>query len=163
LRTSAAAAAGVDSSDFRLLAIRVPFSRGVDLTFERNWLSSDQSDASGSAVIFHVPAGPLRVFQRYQWGDLAYKLRELPVGYNQRQMQTVASYRAARWLTLNYQVSTEWFEDGRARQWDELRSSFMLARKTNLDVITAMPEVMESSRFRFRVSHQLRTQLMLVA
>jgi protocatechuate 3,4-dioxygenase beta subunit len=163
LRLSAAQAATVDSTDFRVLAVRVPFSRGVDLTFERNWLSGDRSDGSGSAVIFHVPAGPLRIFQRYQWGELAYKLRELPVGYNQRQMQTVASYRAARWVTLNYQVSTEWFEDGRARQWDELRSSFMLARKTNLDVITAMPDVMESSRFRFRVSHQLQNQLMLVA
>ena len=163
VRLSAAEAATAESTDFRLLAVRVPFSRGVDVTFERNWLSSERSDVSGSAVIFHVPAGPLRIFQRYQWGDLAYKLRELPVGYNQRQMQTVASYRAARWLTLNYQVSTEWFEDGRARQWDELRSSFVLARKTHLDVITAMPDVMESSRFRFRVSHQLQNQLMLVA
>jgi hypothetical protein len=163
VRMSAAADGRADSTDFRLLAVRIPFSRGVDLTFERNWLTSEQSDASGAAVIFHVPAGPLRIFQRYQWGDLAYKLRELPVGYNQRQLQTVASYRAAQWLTLNYQVSTEWFEDGRARQWDELRSSFMLTRKTNLDVITAMPDVMESSRFRFRVSHQLQNQLMLVA
>jgi hypothetical protein len=163
VRTSTSTLAGVDSSDWRLLSVRIPLGRGANVGFEHTWLETDRNDVSGSAAVVHVPAGPFRIFQRYQWGQSAYKLRERPVGFDQKQMQTMASYQAARWLSLNYEVSTEWFEDGRASQWDELRSSFQLRRRTSLEVITAMPKVLESSRFRFRLNHQLRPRLYVLA
>jgi hypothetical protein len=64
---------------------------------------------------------------------------------------------------MNYQQSLQWFDDGTVKQWDEVNSTFQIGRRTNLQLVTAFPNVREASRLRARVRRQVSPTVQLEA
>jgi hypothetical protein len=150
-----------DRGRWQLASIRLPLARQASITLERSWWNASAHDGAINAVGLQLPLGPVRFVQRFQWGRTDYVHRAVPFGFNQRQIQSTASYTPGPWGSVNYQQSTEWFEDGRAQQWDEVASLLQLGPRTTALFVTAFPNVSDPRRFRARVTHQLSPTLSL--
>ena len=129
-----------DSGRWRLLAVRVPIARTLDVTLEDNRTVGGRSEDVSHAVTFQLLRGPVRLTQRYQWGDIEYARVGDPYGLDQRQLQTAGSYSPTRWATVGLQSATQWLPDGRARQWQELHAALTLSRRSSLQVYASFPE-----------------------
>jgi len=79
-------------------------------------------DGATNAVTLQVPLGPVRLMQRVQWGRTDYRHRIVPFGFDRSQSHSSASYTPGPWGNVNYQQSTQWFDDGTAQEWDEVSS-----------------------------------------
>lgn len=146
----------------RLMALRVPVGRFFDLTFEDNrTISRDSTDVS-NAILFQLRRGPVILTQRYQWGDSQYLRLGGPFGIEQRQLQTTGSFSPARWATLSLQTATQWLEDGRAQQWQEVHAGLDLSRKTRLQLYSPLPDLFDKTRFRGRLTQDLPKELALL-
>jgi hypothetical protein len=152
-----------DSRRWQLASIRVPLPRRASVTLERSWWTATANDGSINAVTLQLPLGPLRLIQRLQWGHTDYLQRAVPYGFDTRQSQSTASYSAGRWGNVNYQQSTQWFEDGRVQQWDEVASIVQAGRRTSVQFVTAFPDVADPRRFRANVTRQLSPTLAIEA
>jgi hypothetical protein len=152
-----------DSSRSQLASIRLPLARQASITLERSWWNASANDGSINAVTVQLPLGPLRLIQRLQWGRTDYPQRSVPFGFDQRQIQSSASYTPGPWGSVNYQQSTQWFDDGRMQQWDEIASTLQLGRRTSAQFVTAFPDISDPRRFRARVTQQLSPTLSLEA
>jgi hypothetical protein len=158
LRLSNAAS---DSSRWELASVRLPLARRASVTLERSWWSGSLNDGSIDALTLQVPIGPVLFFQRIQWGRTDYLQRAVPIGFDLRQTQSTASYTPGPWGSLNYQQSTQWFDDGHVQQWDEISSMLQLGRRTAAQVVMAFPDISDSQRFRARVTQRLSPTLAL--
>jgi hypothetical protein len=152
-----------DSSAWQLASIRLPLSRQANVTLERTWWTGSSDDGATNAVAVQVPLGPVRFTQRVQWGRTDYRQRAVPFGFDRRQSQSTASYRPGPWGSVNYQQSTQWFDDGRTQQFDEVASMFQIGRRTSLQFVTAFPDLLAPERLRARVRQQLTPTLQLEA
>jgi hypothetical protein len=150
-----------DSSVWRLASIRLPLARQASVTLERSWWSGSSDDGSTNALTVQLPLGPVRFIQRVQWGRTDYRQRAVPFGFDRRQSQSSASYTPGPWGSLNYQQSTQWFDDGRVQQWDEVSSMLQLGRRTTAQFVAALPDISNPQRFRVRVTRQLTPTLQL--
>jgi hypothetical protein len=146
----------------RLLSARVPVGSVAALTFEDNRTSGGDSTDVSNAIGLQLLRGPVRLSQRYQWGDTEYLHAGGPFGVEQRQLQTSASFAPARWATFNPQTVTQWLPDGRARQWQELESVFALSPSTRLQLYTPIPDLADRTRFRSRFTQRLPAEFTLV-
>jgi protocatechuate 3,4-dioxygenase beta subunit len=160
LRLSDAAS---DSTRWQLASIRLPLPQHASVTLERAWWTGSADDGTTNAVVLQVPLGRVRLMQRLQWGRTDYRHRAVPFGFDRRQSQSAASYNPGPWGSVNYQQATQWSQDGRVQQWDEVASTFQVGRKTSLQFVTAFPDMWESERLRVRVSRQLSENLLLEA
>jgi len=150
-----------DSGRWELASVRLPLANQASVTLERSWWSGSSDDGSINAVTVQVPIGPLRFFQRLQWGRTDYLQRLVPMGFDVRQSQSMASYTPGPWGSLNYQQSTQLFDDGRVQQWDELSSMFQLGPRTTAQFVSAFPALSDPQRLRLRVTQQLSPSLLL--
>lgn len=150
-----------DSSLWQLASIRLPLPRRASVTLERSWWSGSSDDGSTNAVTVQLPLGPVRFTQRLQWGRTDYRQRAVPFGFDRRQSQSSASYTPGPWGSLNYQQSTQWFDDGRLQHWDEISSMLQLGRRTTAQFVAAFPDISNPQRFRARVTRQLTPTLQL--
>ena len=150
-----------DSSVWQLASIRLPLPRQASVTLERSWWSGSSDDGSTNALTVQLPLGPVRFIQRLQWGRTDYRQRAVPFGFDRRQSQSSASYTPGPWGSLNYQQSTQWFDDGRLQQWDEVSSMLQLGRRTTAQFVAAFPDISNPQRFRARVTRQLTPTLQL--
>jgi len=155
-------AAGDSSSQWQLASVRLPFSRQASVTLERSWWTG-ASDGSTNAATLQLALGPVHVIQRLQWGRTDYRQRAVPFGFDRRQSQSTASYTMGRWGRVNYQQSTQWFDDGRVQEWDEFSSMLQFGRKTTAQFVTAFPNVSDPQRFRARVTQRLSPTLLFEA
>jgi hypothetical protein len=114
-------------------------------------------------MTIQLPVGPVRVIQRFQWGHTDYRQRAVPFGFDRRQSQSTASYIPGPWGSVNYQQSTQWFDDGRVQEWDEVTSMLQLGRRTTAQFATAFPDIGDPRRFRARVTQRLSPTLSLEA
>jgi hypothetical protein len=151
-----------DRGRSRLLAVRIPVSRLFDVTLEDNRTAGRSSNDVSNAVVFQLLRGPVRLTQRYQWGDTEYLQVGGPFGIERRQLQTSGSFSPTRWATLGLQTATQWLEDGRARQWQELHSAFTLSRRAHLQLYTSFPDIVDRSRLRGRFVQELPKQCSLL-
>jgi hypothetical protein len=153
------------SNQWQLASIRVPLARQASVTLERSWWtgSGSSDDGSTNALTVQLPLGPVRLIQRLQWGRTDYRQRAVPLGFDRRQSQSMASYTPGPWGSLNYQQSTQWFDDGRVQQWDEVASMFQISPRTSFQVVTAFPDVRDPQRLRARGTRQLSPTLQLEA
>ena len=149
-----------DASQWQLASIRLPLPRRASATLERSWWSGSSDDVSTNALTLQLPVGPVRLIQRVQWGRTDYRQRAVPFGFNRRQSQSSASYTPGPWGSLHYQQSTQWFDDGRVQEWDEITSMLQLGR-TSVMFATAFPDIADPERFRARVTHRLTPTLLL--
>jgi len=105
-----------DSSQWQLASIRLPLVRQASVTLERSWWEGSSDDGATNALTAQIPLGPVRLIQRLQWGRTDYRHRAVPFGFNRRQSQSTASYTPGPWASVNYQQSTQWFDDGRVQE-----------------------------------------------
>jgi hypothetical protein len=152
-----------DSSQWQLASVRLPLARQASVTLERSWWTGSSNDGSTNALVLQLPLGPVRLFQRLQWGRTDYRQRAVPFGFDLRQSQSTASYTPGPWGSVNYQQSTQWFDDGRVQQWDEVSSMLQLGRRTTAQFVTAFPDISDPQRFRARVTQRLSPTLLLEA
>jgi Carboxypeptidase regulatory-like domain/SdrD B-like domain len=151
-----------DSGRWRLFAVRVPIARTLDVTLEDNRTVGGRSEDVSHAVTFQLLRGPVRLTQRYQWGDIEYARVGDPYGLDQRQLQTAGSYSPTRWATVGLQSATQWLPDGRARQWQELHAALTLSRRSSLQVYASFPDLLDSTRFRGRFVQELPRRFSLL-
>lgn len=152
-----------DSSRWQLASVRLPLARQASVTLERSWWTGSSDDGSTNALTVQLPLGPVRVIQRLQWGRTDYRHRPVPFGFDRRQSQSTASYTPGPWGSVNYQQSTQWFDDGRVQEWDEVTSMLQLGRRTTAQFATAFPDISDPRRFRARVTQRLSPTLLLEA
>ena len=152
-----------DSSLWQLASIRLPLAQQASVTLERSWWTGSSDDGLTNAVTIQLPLGPVRFIQRLQWGRTDYRQRAVPFGFDRRQSQSSASYTPGPWGNVSYQQSTQWFDDGRLQEWDEVSSMLQLGRRTTAQFVTAFPDISDPRRFRARVTHQLSPTLQLEA
>ena len=155
--------AASDSSQWQLASIRLPLARQASVTLERSWWTGSADDGATNAVTLQVPLGPVRLMQRVQWGRTDYRHRTVPFGFDRRQSQSSASYTPGPWGNVNYQQSTQWFDDGTVQEWDEVSSMLQLGRRTTAQFVTAFPDISDPQRFRARVTQRLSPTLQLEA
>ena len=152
-----------DSSQWQLASFRLPLVRQASVTLERSWWKGAADDGATNALTIQLPLGPVRVVQRVQWGRTDYPHRAVPFGFNRRQSQSTASYTPGPWGSVNYQQSTQWFDDGRVQEWDEVSWLFQLGGRTTAQFATAFPDVSDPRRFRARVTQRLSATLLIEA
>jgi hypothetical protein len=152
-----------DSSQWQLASIRLPLARQASVTLERSWWTGSSDDGSINALTVQLPLGPVRFSQRIQWGRTDYLQRALPFGFDSQGGQTTASYTPGPWGSLNYQQSTQWFDNGRMQQWNEVSSMLQLGRHTTVQLVTAVPDISDPQRLRARVTRVLSPTLRLEA
>ena len=155
--------AASDSSQWQLASIRLPLARQASVTLERSWWTGSADDGATNAVTLQVPLGPVRLMQRVQWGRTDYRHRMVPFGFDRRQSHSSASYTPGPWGNVNYQQSTQWFDDGTVQEWDEVSSMLQLGRRTTAQFVTAFPDISDPQRLRARVTHRLSPTLQLEA
>ena len=151
-----------DSGWWRLLAVRVPLARTLDVTFEDNRTIGGRSQDVSHAVTFQLVRGPVGLTQRYQWGDVEYVRVGDPYGFDRRQLQTAGWYSPAPWAKLGLQSATQWLPDGRARQWQELHAGLTLSRRSSLQVYASFPDLLDTTRFRGRFVQELPRRFSLL-
>lgn len=152
-----------DSSRWQLASVRLPLARQAGVTLERSWWSGSSNDGATNALVLQLPLGPVSLIQRLQWGRTDYRQRAVPFGFDLRQSQSMGSYTPGPWGSVNYQQSTQWFDDGRVQQWDEVGSLFQLGRRTTAQFVAAFPDISNSQRFRARITQRLSPTLLLEA
>jgi hypothetical protein len=150
-----------DSGQWQLASLRLPVARQASVTLERSWWTGSSNDGSTNALVLQLPLGRVSLFQRLQWGRTDYRQRAVPFGFDLRQSQSTASYTPGPWGSLNYQQSTQWFDDGRLQQWDEVSSMLQLGRRTTAQLVSALPDISDPQRFRVRLSERLSPTLLL--
>jgi len=152
-----------DRSDWRLMSLRVPISRGVALTFERAYSTAAQISNVTSAMMANVVAGDLRLFHRHQFGEYDFARQGLSTSLERQQTQSMAGYTAGQWLNLTLQLATQRTDVGRIEHWEELQSTVRLTRTTTLTAVTAMPDVTNARRMRAYFRQELPARFALQA
>ena len=153
--------AASDSSQWQIASIRLPLARQASVTLERSWWTGSADDGRTTALTLQVPLGPVRLIQRVQWGHTDYRHRAVPFGFDRQQSSSTASYTPGPWGNLNYQQSTQWFDDGTVQEWDEVSSMLQVGRRTTAQFVAAFPDVANPQRFRARVTQRLSATLQL--
>jgi hypothetical protein len=148
-----------DSSQWQLASIRLPLARQASVTLERSWWTGSSDDGSINALTVQLPLGPVRFSQRIQWGRTDYLQRAVPFGFGSQGGQTTASYTPGPWGSLNCQQSTQWFDNGRMQQWNEVSSMVQMGRHTTVQLVTAVPDLSDPQRLRARVTRVLSPTL----
>ena len=149
-----------DSTRWELASVRLPLAKQASVTLERSWWTGSNEGAT-NALTLQVPLGPVRLFQRLQWGRTDYRQRAVPFGFDLRQSQSMASFTPGPWGSMYYQQSTQWFDDGHVQQWDEVSSMFQIGRRTTAQFVAAVPNISDPQRLRARVTQQLSPTLLL--
>ena len=149
-----------DAGRWQLATVRLPLARRASVTLERSWWTASSDDGSTNALTLQLPLGPLRINQRVQWGRTDYRQRGVPFGFNRRESQSTASYTPGPWGSLYYQQSTQWFDDGRVQEWDEVTSTLQLGL-TTMQFATAFPDITDPAKLRARITQQLSPTLRL--
>ena len=132
--------------------IRVPVTGRASVSLDQTQLQTRELTRNATSMSVLLPLGPLRILQRYQWSDLAVVLR---APTDQRQSQSAIFYTPHRRLQLSYQSVTQWYEQGDARQWDQVEATAWLTRGTMLRAAAKVPDVTDPRYFNLRLTQDL--------
>jgi hypothetical protein len=150
-------------SDWRTIALRLPISRFFDLTLDRTYAAANQTVNTASGAMFGITAGDLRLFHRYQRGEVEFTQPGSVGSLQRQQLQSMASFAPDPRLSFVVQLATAWSETGQAEHWEELQTTIHLARATVLQMVTAVPQFADTQRLRVRFTQALPHQFALVA
>jgi protocatechuate 3,4-dioxygenase beta subunit len=142
------------TSDYRTIAVHLPFTRHATLSFERTFIHTATAETTTSAVMGSVNAGRVQLFHRYQWGDSSV-LDDPASNIARQQIQSMAAYRPGSRVNFTLQLATDWTALGRPQHWEELQTSLALTRKTSLLLVTAVPDITNRERLRARLVQDL--------
>jgi hypothetical protein len=109
------------------------------------------------------PIGPVRMLTRYQIGS-AGRLENGPETRpgGQHDLTSSLVYLANPRINFDYQVNMHWQEGSERDQYEQLVSTYQLSPRTQLQTVTAFPELADPQRVRVRLNHQLRSNLSLL-
>jgi hypothetical protein len=158
-----ASGTGATGTDWRTLAVRVPLTRGVDLTLEHAGTSTLGSDQSYQSAMLTFPVGPVRMITRYQIGNSSGLMSGLaPQESGGRDLTTSLVYFTNPKINFDYQVNAHWQEGSERDQYEQLVSTYQLSERTQLQTVTAFPGLVDPERLRLRLNQKLRTNLSLL-
>ena len=108
-----------DSSQWQLASIRLPLARQASVTLERSWWTGSSDDGSINALTVQLPFDPSAQPADSVGTDRLPAARPA-IRFDNQGGQTTASYTPGPWGSLNYQQSTQWFDNGRMQQWNKV-------------------------------------------
>ena len=145
--------------------VRVPLVKRTDLTLEHTKIHSSSNRTAVWAAALSIPAGPLRLYGRYQYRDNHH----LPqnglfgwLGTKQHEFFGGASYFAGSRLSLQLQTAARWRRDGAIDQWQQITGHFQISRKSLLEGVSVLPDATTPSQNRVRFTHRLKSDLAVV-
>lgn len=151
-----------DRNTWRMVSVRLPISRFMDVTLERAFAGSRESNQTTSAAMASIAAGNLRLFHRYQHGEY-----ELGPGFSgsveRQQIRSMSSYSAGSRLNLTLQLATQRTDTGQVQHWEELQATLKITRTTTLRTVTAVPDVRNPERFQGHLRQELPRRLAIQA
>jgi hypothetical protein len=145
--------AGADSDRWYVAGLSIPVANRAGVTLERTRTESHRRDST--AIGLQFPLGGVRIMQRYQWTDVALAPAPAATDRGSRQLQAIASYSPVRRIQLSYQLATQWSADTVAQQWTELQSVVKLSQSSSLHIVTGLPDVTSTDRFRVGLQQNL--------
>ncbi len=153
----------VERSTAESLGIRIPTRRGVDLTLERNWFGTGTTASVMNSAALAVPLGPLRTSIRFNQAAAGSILipgaGQASAGQLNRQLAFSAAFLGSRRMNLDYQANLNWHAAGRSAATEQVVGGFRLTARTELQAISAFPNLLDASRLEFRLNHSLRSDL----
>jgi hypothetical protein len=152
-----------DRSEWRMMSVRLPVARFLDLTLERAFSGSRQISNSTSAVMANISAGDLRLFHRFQQGEYDFARGGAPGTLERQQTQSMSSYTPGPRLNLTLQLATQRTETGRVQHWEELQTTVKVSSTTTVRAVTAVPDVRNHERFQAYVRQELPYRLAVQA
>lgn len=152
-----------EANNWRMLAVRFPLARSVDLTLERAFMSSGETTNTTTAVMSSLNAGDFRLFHRYQHG--AYDIDRVGVTQTleRQQNRSMTSYSPSARLNLTLQLATQRTDAGHVEHWEELQTTLKLTSTTTLRAVTAVPDFRDAKRFQGYVRQELPGRFALQA
>jgi hypothetical protein len=150
-------------SDWRTVALHVPMSRYFDLTLDRTYAAANQTVNTASGAMFGITAGNLRLFDRYQRGEVDLAQPGLSARLDRQQLQSMASYAPDRRVSFVLQLATQWSETGQSESWEELQTTIKIARGTTLQTVTSVPQLFDTQRLQVRFTQALPSGFAVVA
>jgi hypothetical protein len=150
-------------SAWQTVALHVPMSRFFDLTLDRTYAAANQTVNIASGAMFGITAGNLRLFDRYQRGEVNLAPPGLSASLERQQLQSMASYAPDRRVSFVLQLATEWGETGQAESWEELQTTIKIARGTTLQTVTSVPQLFDTRRLQVRFTQTLPSGFAVVA
>jgi hypothetical protein len=144
-----------DRSEWRMIAVRLPVARFLDLTFERAFAGTRATSQTTSAVMGSLAAGDLRLFHRQQYGEYDFLRSEFSGSVERQQTQSMTSYSPGPRLNLTLQLATQRTDTGQVQHWEELQTTLKVTSTTTLRTVTSVPDV----RNRDRLQAYLRQEL----
>jgi protocatechuate 3,4-dioxygenase beta subunit len=154
---------GLEAAEWRNVSVRFPLRREVNLILEH--AENDTSGASEAydAAMLTLPLGPVRLLTRYQLRDSTRRPEAAAwLTSRHREFMMSAFYLADQRLSLDYQVSLRWREDGLSERWEQLVSTYRLSPRTRLQAFSAFPHLADRDQLRLRLDHELRENLSFV-
>ena len=152
-----------ESTSFQNYGVRIPLKFGVDLNVERNRMKAGMGERTVDSAMATMPMGSLRLLGRFNNARGTVQLLDPdfdPVQTQGRNFTFSAAYLGNSRMTLDYQASVNW-NSGTMERWEQVASTFRLTARTQLQALTAFPDVMQTDRMQFRLLHTLRRDLAL--
>jgi hypothetical protein len=146
---------------WQMLGLAVPLVRQSSISLEQTRNARGSISDTNRALGLQLPFGNVRLMQRFQWTDVAFVEGPSVLDTGRRQLQSMASYVPSSRLRFTYQVATQWFAGGDARQWTELESVFRLSARTSFHAVTGLPQFSSPQRLRVGLQQQLSRALRL--
>ncbi|MBA2306399.1 MAG: hypothetical protein H0W08_27745 [Acidobacteria bacterium] len=152
-----------ERSDWRMVSVRVPVARFLDLTLERAFAGTRDSSSTTSAVMGSLTAGNLRLFHRFQQGEYDFARNGFAGTLERQQTQSMSSYSRGPRLNLTLQLATQRTETGQVQHWEELQTTLKLSRTTTVRAVTAVPDLRRRDRLQAYLRQDLPYRLALQA
>lgn len=150
-------------NEWRMIAMRFPLFKFMDLAFERAFAASAGTSHTTSAVMGGIAAGDLRLFHRYQHGEYDLAGGGLAGSVERQQIRSMSTYSPGSRLSLTLQLATQRTDSGQVQHWEELQTSLKLTSTTTLRTVTAVPDVRNHERLQVYVRQELPRRFSLQA
>lgn len=152
-----------DRSEWRMLALRLPVARFLDLTLERAFSGTRETAQTTTAVMGSLAAGDLRLFHRQQYGEYDFLRGGFSGSLERQQTQSMTSYSPGPRLNLTLQLATQRTDTGQVQHWEELQTTLKVTSTTTLRTVTAVPDIRNRERFQAYVRQELPHRFALQA
>lgn len=134
---------------------RIPLPGRIAVSVDQTTSHLNGTAHAGQSATIQFSVGRVRFLQRYGRGTYTTLQAGRPASIERQRLQTTTAFAPAPWASLQLQVANQWQPDGRLLQWQELASSFSVGRRTQLHAVMALPDVLDPSRLRVRLSQLL--------
>jgi protocatechuate 3,4-dioxygenase beta subunit len=154
----------VDRTGFQNLGVRLPLRAGMDLALETSRTSNEFGSRLTQAAMLTMPVGPLRVLTRYNHTSGVITPRDAqldPFLVRGHLVTFAAGYTGNSRFSLDYQANMNWNQGASLNRWEQVTSTFRLTKNTQIQTVTAFPDMLSADRMQMRLLHGLSRNLTL--